>query len=87
MSDRPAALWIDWARSLRSRTLAGRLEAELVEIHIGGNRLWRYLKSIRRTVAALRRARPDVVIATNPSLVLGLLLLGLRRWYGFALVV
>ena len=27
-----------------------------------------------------------MVIATNPSLVLGLLLLGLRRWYGFALV-
>jgi glycosyltransferase involved in cell wall biosynthesis len=86
MSDKPAALWIDWARSLRSRTLAGRLDAELVEIHIGGNRLRRYLKSIRRTVAALRRARPDVVIATNPSLMLGLLLLGLRRWYRFALV-
>ena len=71
---------------LRSRTLAGRLEVELVEIRIGGNRVWRYLRSIRRTVRAIRRARPRVVIATNPSLVLGLLLLTLRRWYGFVLV-
>jgi glycosyltransferase involved in cell wall biosynthesis len=86
MADNPSALWIDWGRKLRSRTLAQRLDVELVEIRIGGNRVWRYLRSIRRTVRAIRRARPRVVIATNPSLVLGLLLLTLRRWYGFVLV-
>jgi glycosyltransferase involved in cell wall biosynthesis len=37
-------------------------------------------------MSALRRARPSIVIATNPSIVLGLLLLGVRRWFGFALV-
>jgi glycosyltransferase involved in cell wall biosynthesis len=83
---RPATLWVDWDRHLRSRTLARRLEVELLEVRIGGNRIWRYVKSIRRTISALRRARPGVVIATNPSLVLGLLLLGVRRWFGFALV-
>ena len=86
MPGKPSALWIDWGRNLRTRTLARRLEVEVLEIRIGGNRLWRYLKSMRRTVAAIRRSRPRLVIATNPSLVLGLLLLGLRRWYGFALV-
>lgn len=81
-----AAVWIDWARNLRTRTLARRLDVELLEIRIGGHRLWRYLQSIRLTVRAIRRARPAVVIGTNPSLVLSLLLLALRRWYGFAVV-
>lgn len=79
-------IWIDWARNLRTRTLAQRLGVELVEIRLTGNRLLRYLRSTVRTVAAIRRARPQVVIATNPSLVLGFLLLLLRRWYGFLLV-
>jgi len=84
--DRTSALWIDWGCNLRTRSLARRLEVQVLEIRLGGNRLWRYLRSIRRTVAAIRRLRPGTVIATNPSLVLGLLLLGLRRWYGYVLV-
>ena len=86
MPDESSILWVDWSRNLRTRTLARRLEVDLLEIRLGGNRLARYLKSIGRTVAAIRSRRPRIVIATNPSLVLGLLLLPLRRWYGFALV-
>lgn len=86
MQHSPATLWVDWDRHLRSRTLARRLDVTLLEVRIGGNRIWRYVKSIRRTMSALRRARPSIVIATNPSIVLGLLLLGVRRWFGFALV-
>jgi glycosyltransferase involved in cell wall biosynthesis len=37
-------------------------------------------------VAVIHERRPEVVIATNPSIVLGLLLLLLRKWYGFKLV-
>jgi Glycosyltransferase len=44
------------------------------------------MRSGRRTVAIIHRIRPDVVIATNPSIVLGILLLFLRGWYGFKLV-
>jgi len=79
-------IWIDWARNLRTRSLAERLGVEVVEIRLSGNRLLRYLRSAARTVAAIRRTRPEVVIATNPSLALGFLLLLLRRWYGFVLV-
>lgn len=79
-------IWIDWARNLRTRSLAERLGVEVVEIRMSGSRLVRYLRSAARTVAAMRRARPEIVIATNPSLVLGFLLLLLRRWYGFVLV-
>ena len=46
----------------------------------------RYLRNIPRTMATIQDRRPAVVIATNPSIVLGLLLLFLRRLYGFKLV-
>ena len=86
VEDKSAAVWIDWAHNLRTHTLGARLDVEVLEIRIGGSRLLRYLRSMWRTVRAIHRARPGVVIATNPSLLLGLLLLALRRWYGFSLV-
>lgn len=79
-------LWIDWERHSRTRSLCRRLDLELLEMRIPGPRLLRYLKSSWRTLTRIRAARPTLVIATNPSLMLGLLLLLLRRWYGFALV-
>jgi glycosyltransferase involved in cell wall biosynthesis len=81
-----AVLWVDWDRHLRTRSLCQRLGIELLEVKIGGTRLVRYLKSAARTLRVIRSRRPAVVIATNPSLMLGLLLLLLRRWYRFALV-
>jgi glycosyltransferase involved in cell wall biosynthesis len=80
------AIWIDWDRHLRSRTLAQRLAVELFEIRVGGNRIRRYLSSIIQTEVAIRRTRPEIVIATNPSLLLGVVLLALRKWYRFVLV-
>ncbi len=82
----PSILWIDWGRHLRTRSLAARLGVELIEIPPSGGRIRRYLHSIRRTLARLGAARPRVVIATNPSLVLGILLWAMRRHFGYALV-
>lgn len=87
MSSSPTPIiWIDWDRHLRSRTLAQRLAVELLEIRVSGSQIRRYLISIIRTATAIRKTRPAIVIATNPSLVLALLSLALRRWYGFVLV-
>jgi glycosyltransferase involved in cell wall biosynthesis len=86
MSGPKRLLWIDWGRHLRSRTLSRRLGVALEEISCDGGRLWRYLRSVRRTVATIQDRRPEVVIATNPSIVLGFLLLLLRKSYGFKLV-
>jgi glycosyltransferase involved in cell wall biosynthesis len=86
MSRNDQILWIDWGRNVRTRTLSRRLGVALEEIVYGGGRLWRYIRSGRRTVAAIQERRPAVVIATNPSIVLGFLLLVLRRFYGFKLV-
>ena len=79
-------LWIDWSHNLRTETLSRRLGVALEEITIGGPRLWRYIRSIHRTIGVIRDKRPAVVIATNPSIILGIFLLGLRKWYGFAVV-
>jgi glycosyltransferase involved in cell wall biosynthesis len=81
-----AAVWIDWGRHPRSQTLSRRLYVDLVEICCDGPRLLRYVRSARRTIAAIRERQPEVVIATNPSIVLGILLLVLRNWYRFKLV-
>jgi glycosyltransferase involved in cell wall biosynthesis len=86
MSETKNVLWIDWGRNVRTRTLARRLGVALEEIHSDGGRLRRYLRCGRRTVATIRESRPEVVIATNPSIALGLLLLLLRKCYGFKLV-
>jgi glycosyltransferase involved in cell wall biosynthesis len=86
MSEQKRLLWIDWGRNVRSHTLSRRLGVALEEIPYGGGRLWRYMRSGRRTLAILQAKRPAVVIATNPSIVLGFLLLFLRKWYGFKLV-
>jgi glycosyltransferase involved in cell wall biosynthesis len=82
----PPWLWVDWDRHLRTRSLCQRLGIELLEICIPGARLPRYLKSTLRTLRAIRTRRPAVVIATNPSIALALLLLLVCRWYRFALV-
>jgi glycosyltransferase involved in cell wall biosynthesis len=79
-------IWVDWARNLRTRTLTDRLGAERVEITVQRLGVKRYIKSAQRTIAAVRRYRPHVVIATNPSVVLAFLLLMLRRWFGYVLV-
>jgi glycosyltransferase involved in cell wall biosynthesis len=86
MSEQKRVLWIDWGRNVRSHTLSRRLGIALEEICCDGGRLRRYIRSIRRTVASIHDRRPEVVIATNPSIVLGFLLLFLRKLYDFKLV-
>lgn len=79
-------LWIDWGQHRRTHSLSGRLGANLHEVCIGGSRLSRYAQSVFQTFKIIRNTRPDVVIATIPSVVLGLALLVFRRWFGFKLV-
>ncbi len=79
-------LWLDWDRHLRTRSLSRRLDAELVEICFGGGRLRRYARSMAATVRAIRERRPRIIIATNPSIVLGYFLLLLRTVHRFKLI-
>jgi len=79
-------LWIDWGRHMRTHSMVRQLGAELVEVRPGGGRLIRYARSLLQTFRAIHDRHPEVVIATNPSIVLGYALLVLRPLYGFKLV-
>jgi glycosyltransferase involved in cell wall biosynthesis len=81
-----SVVWIEWDRHLRSRSISRRLDVALEEVCTRGGRLRRYVTNMWRTMKIIRHRRPDVVIATNPSIVLGMLLIVLRRSYGFRLV-
>lgn len=80
-------VWIDWGRHARTHSLVARLGVELLELDERGRRLPRYLKCTRATLCYLHEARPTVVIATNPSLVLCCLLYLARPYFGFRLVL
>jgi len=86
MSASARPLWIDWGRHMRTHSMVRQLGAELVEVRPAGGRLVRYARSLTQTVRALHHRRPEIVIATNPSIVLGYALLLLRPFYGFKLV-
>ncbi len=80
-------LWIDWGQHRRSQTLARRLGVELHEICWSGARAWRYARSLFQTLKIIANKRPQTVIATVPSIVLGYSLLFFRRWFKFKLVL
>jgi len=84
--DKCRYLWIDWGLHARTHTLAQRLGIDLIEICIGGSRTLRYIRSMLQTHEVIRKKQPSVVIATNPSIVLGYLLLILRIVYGFRFI-
>jgi hypothetical protein len=79
-------LWIDWGHHRRTHTLARRLGADLVEVDVPGHRLLRYFRSVSLTLRAVHAHHPEVVIATNPSIVLGFVLSIARILYRFSLV-
>jgi glycosyltransferase involved in cell wall biosynthesis len=79
-------VWVDWGRHRRTHSLCERLSVDLVEIDRRGSRLKRYLWNSLDTFAEVRKRKPRVVIATNPSIVLGYLLLLMRPLFRFRLV-
>jgi len=75
---RQPAIWLTWERQPRNRSMARELGIPLYEIVRAGGRLRRQWASARETWRVLRSARPEAVFASNPSLVLTLLLLAWR---------
>jgi len=61
-------LFISWERQRRTVELAKALQCELNIIEYSG--LFRYLKSIAKTIEIVKNVKPDVLIVQNPSMVL-----------------
>jgi hypothetical protein len=80
-------IWLTWEKQIRNRSMSEALGVPLFVILSARGRLVRYACCISRTVALLWRERPSVVVCQNPSRVLTLLLLGLRRSFGFKVAI
>jgi glycosyltransferase involved in cell wall biosynthesis len=80
------AIWIAWETQIRNVSMSGRLGVELYVLLDKRGRFMRYLSCSRRTVAILWRERPTVVFAQDPSIVLTLLLVAMKRIFKFAFV-
>jgi glycosyltransferase involved in cell wall biosynthesis len=85
-SDGGRPIWVTWETHRRTSELSRDLGTQLVEITSGLPRLGRYTVLLVRTVASLIRHTPDVLIVQCPSIVLGLLAVGLKPLFGYTLV-
>ncbi|HKW09368.1 MAG TPA: glycosyltransferase, partial [Gemmatimonadaceae bacterium] len=72
------ALWLTWETQPRNRSMARELGVPLYVFDFHGSRLKRQLRAIAATLRLLWTARPAVVFAPNPSLILTYLLLACR---------
>jgi hypothetical protein len=82
-----ASLALSWADHRRTEELCAGLGLELVVLKSRSKGLRRYLDLARRTRALLGARKVDVLLVTNPSLILAALCVALRRAHSYRLVV
>jgi len=75
------AIWITWEVQRRNIGISSALG--IIQYTIDSDRpsLMRYIESIFKTIVILRREEPEVVFAQNPSTLLALLLILIKRFY------
>lgn len=84
---RRKGIWITWEQFLRNRSMSAMLGVPLFVVSHGGGRFKRYWRCSVDTMSIIRDQRPDVVFAQNPSLALNYLLLLLRPFFRYRLVI
>lgn len=85
MSD---AVWITWENQRRSLELSKAFEAKLFLYNSKYRvRPLRYIDASIATVSFVLRERPRLVFGQNPSIALALLLVILKKTFGFAVVI
>jgi glycosyltransferase involved in cell wall biosynthesis len=80
-------IWITWEYQRRNKSLSAEIGASLYEIVIGGSRIKRYILSIIETIKVILSEKPTIVFVQNPSIVLALLSLLLKKIFKFKLIV
>lgn len=79
-------IWITWENQLRNRSMASLLGARLYTYVHRGSRLARYVVCTARTINTIRVEKPQVVFASNPSIVLACILIVARVFFRYRLV-
>jgi len=80
-------LWITWEHQRRNQGISAALGWPLHEIVYGGPRILRYARSVFRTAEVVIRERPDVLAVQNPSIVLAIFAVFLKRFLGMKVVI
>ena len=80
------AIWITWEVQPRNGSMARELGVPLHVLEFRGGRVRRQIRAIAATIRLLRKTRPRVVFAPNPSLVLTYLLIVCRALFRFQFV-
>lgn len=80
--------WFTWERQRRNIELSRALSCEYFEFNYDKkNRFVRYILSIYKTFLTIKEGRPKIVFGQNPSVVLVLTLILLRKIFKYKLVV
>ena len=80
-------IWITWEKQIRNRSMSKSLNIPLYEIIISQSRILRYVKCVTMTVKILLYIKPEIVLCSNPSLILTLILLAIRHSLKFKVVI
>lgn len=80
-------LWITWESQTRNIGLSNAVGFRLCEFIYEGRMVSRYMKCCWSTLAVLRKERPSVVVAQNPSILLATMVVLLRPLLGFTAVI
>ncbi len=87
-SQRLPWLWVSWNVHRRTTGLCAAWNVPLRVLRSAHtNRLRRWFDLASKTVALLRRHRPEILFVQNPSLALSLFAIAMRRLFGFYLVI
>ena len=87
LAEKQKILWVTWERQIRNHSMASALGANLYEITSDKGRFLRYISCVSKTFFLLWREKPTVVICQNPSIILTVLLLLLRKIFHFRVVI
>lgn len=81
-------IWVTWERQRRNLELSRALSCDYHEFNYDDRiRGVRYLCSIYRTFRVVREGKPGIVFGQNPSIVLVLTLVILKKIFGFKLII
>ena len=80
-------IFLSWEQHRRTREISEFFGISLFEIVSDRNAIIRYYQSIKESVQVIRAHRPKVLLVQNPSIILSVLAVWLKRLSGYRLVV
>jgi len=80
-------IWITWEKQIRNRGLSEALDFKLFEMVCDKSCLMRYIILIVKTIQVIIKEKPPIVVAQNPSLVLAILVVSIKKIFRYVVVI